>query len=910
MSRTGSAVWTLVLVLVAACSGARTPQLRGMQDVPAAVAAVAAKQPTIVRVQGNLWVVGLPARHGWARERRVLLTKRNVKHGIDVKVGVVVVLDDSYATAAPVGIMYEEPGASFDGALARIVGSDERLRIGRGFGSLSQVTTTSVVELDLGRRDGVGVGDVYEVRGREGTGVIGRVRVVSLEDTRAKAEVINAGPFAAGQEVVYQPQRGDEAVKGAAVTVVVCDFEPKARDKDVVLAGQAFAFDLAKHLREAAGHWKGLEVKQASQMVGDDEKARKLGRAYRADVVVWGTAMCISGRGCALPVFTVVDPGRLATARFEGKEVRFDPVNPRESLERGTASDPAGLVFGLLGSLTFAAQRYGDAAFYLGRVPEGALKGEERYRALRDLCDAQYFLGRLESAMDSAVKLERAAQGHPRGWAMVGARQRARLLAVKGEVDDALKLYREALAVFEALGARHSRAVTLGDIARLLEDKGEVDEALKLHREALAVFEALGARHSRAGMLVDIARLLAKKGEVDEALKLHREALAVFEALGDRRSRAGTLGDIASLLEDKGKVDEALRLHRERLAVFEALGDRSLRAGTLGDIARILEMKGEVDKALKLHREALAVYEALGARRSRAITLGDIARLLEDKGEADEALKLHRERLAVFEALGDRSLRAGTLGDVASLLEDKGDVDEALKLYREALAVFEALGARHSRAITLGDIARLLAKKGEVDEALKLHREALAVFEVLGNRRSRAVALGYIARLLAKKGEVDEALKLHREQLAVFEALGGGRDRAVTLGDIARLLAKKGEVDEALKLHRERLAVFEALGARRSRAAALVDIAQIHLYRKEIATALPMLRESYEIALALGDAYGAAFVGSLLARTLLQAGAKKDAEPVVARASEALIKIGRPTDAEALRALLRAPRTP
>lgn len=104
MARFGRLVFAPLLVLLAACHGPPGA-------VRALPAAVAAKRPTIARVQGNLWLVGLPERHGWARERRVLLTKRDAEHGIDVKVGVVAVLDDGYATAAPVGIVYEEPGA-------------------------------------------------------------------------------------------------------------------------------------------------------------------------------------------------------------------------------------------------------------------------------------------------------------------------------------------------------------------------------------------------------------------------------------------------------------------------------------------------------------------------------------------------------------------------------------------------------------------------------------------------------------------------------------------------------------------------------------------------------------------------------------------------------------------------------
>jgi tetratricopeptide (TPR) repeat protein len=740
-------VWVFLLLLVGACSA--QPGAAAVRDEPRsppeAVAAAQAKGPTLVRIQGNLWVIGLPHKHGWARERRVLLTRHDAERGVDLKVGVVVVLDDSYATAAPVGIVYEEPGASFDGARAALVGSDQRLRVGRGFGSLSAVVTTTLVEITLGSQDEVGVGDVYEVRSLDGRQVVGRVKVTELEATRAKAAVLNAGAMMAGQEVVYQPRSAAEEGKREGLKIVVCNFTPKASGASVQ-AGETFAFDLAKHLREAAASWQGLEVLQVPQLVGDHEPARALGRSYQADIVVWGAALCMEGKGCAQPVYTVVDPARLVTASVSGREVRFDPLSPGSAFERGSAKDPAGVVFGLLGSLAFQAQHYGDAAYYLGRVPEGALVGVDHFRALRDLGDAQYLLGRIESALDTAGKLEREARGSKdRGWQAVGVAYRARILTDNGQVDEALKLLQEVLAAYEALGDRSSRAMTLGYIARILTDKGQVDEALKLHRETLATYEGLGAQRDRAIALSDIARILTDKGQVDEALKLLREALAVYEALGDRRTRAVTLGDIARILTDKGQVDEALKLLRESLAICEVLGERRGRAVTLSDIARILYNKGQMDEALKLLHEALAVYEALGNRRSRALTLRLITHILKDKGQMDEALKLYYEALAVYDALGDRRSRAVTLYDVAKIHLARNDIPAALPMLRESYKILLALGDARGTAFVGESLAQRLIQTGAKTEAEPVVDRAAEALTLIGETADAAALRALIS---------------------------------------------------------------------------------------------------------------------------------------------------------------------
>jgi hypothetical protein len=70
-------------------------------------------------------------------------------------------------------------------------------------------------------------------------------------------------------------------------------------------------------------------------------------------------------------------------------------------------------------------------------------------------------------------------------------------LARQGDPDRALTELNAAKLVFEALGDRRSRAVTLGDIARIMRDKGEVDQALELHREQIQTYEALTAGRAR-----------------------------------------------------------------------------------------------------------------------------------------------------------------------------------------------------------------------------------------------------------------------------------------------------------------------------------------------------------------------------------------------------------------------------
>jgi tetratricopeptide (TPR) repeat protein len=348
----------------------------------------------------------------------------------------------------------------------------------------------------------------------------------------------------------------------------------------------------------------------------------------------------------------------------------------------------------------------------------------------------------------------------------------ARLLTEVGKPDDALFEFQQARSLFKG-----NHAIALGEIARLLAQRGEVDQALKLHQEELAIYEALSDKRSQALTLVNIARLLAQRGEVDQALTLYQENLAILAALGDKRSRAITLVEIARLLAQRGEVDQALTLYQENLAILAALGDKRSQAIIQGEFARLLAKKGEVEQALKLHQENLAIAAALGDKRGRAITLGDIARLLAQRGEVDQALKLHQEELAIYEALGNKQSRALTLGEIARLFAKKGEMDQALKLHQENLAIWAALGDKRGRAITLGDIADLLAQKGEVDQALKLHQEKLAIGESLKDCESIACALWSIGQIELQQLQFERAL----------EHLAGSYDIYLKLGELHRI---------------------------------------------------------------------------------------------------------------------------
>jgi serine/threonine protein kinase/Tfp pilus assembly protein PilF len=215
----------------------------------------------------------------------------------------------------------------------------------------------------------------------------------------------------------------------------------------------------------------------------------------------------------------------------------------------------------------------------------------------------------------------------------------AQALRKTGRVNEAETAYREALAIWEKLGAdrpdrreyRRHAAFTRGTIADLLADAGRTAEAGEEFRRARAAWEKLVAEipgePSCRGQLADLdwkfGNLLREAGKPGEAEECYRRALGAFEKLATdepaerfwHQEHAYVHSLLGGLYQDTGRVRDADAAFRRSLAVLDKLvidfpaadAYRSRRGGVhaeLGqwdaaaaDFARAAELKPDSPQA-------------------------------------------------------------------------------------------------------------------------------------------------------------------------------------------------------------------------------------------------------------------------------------------------------------------------
>jgi class 3 adenylate cyclase/ATP/maltotriose-dependent transcriptional regulator MalT len=193
----------------------------------------------------------------------------------------------------------------------------------------------------------------------------------------------------------------------------------------------------------------------------------------------------------------------------------------------------------------------------------------------------------------------------------------AGLLALRGDIDDARRLFRDAAATYEEFGLRFRRASQAFVGAQIELLAGDVTAAEQQLRASSGAFDEIGAATSATTHRAFLAEVVVRLGRLDDA-----EALAQQVAAEAARDEVITQVlwrcALARIRAREGSAAEALRLAAEARSLlphaeFPQLSIRTLTAAA--EAAGAADDRGEIDRLLA---EARTIADAKGAIASIA----------------------------------------------------------------------------------------------------------------------------------------------------------------------------------------------------------------------------------------------------------------------------------------------------
>eukprot|EP00931_Biecheleriopsis_adriatica_P046800 TRINITY_DN26921_c0_g1_i2.p1 TRINITY_DN26921_c0_g1~~TRINITY_DN26921_c0_g1_i2.p1 ORF type:complete len:519 (-),score=135.18 TRINITY_DN26921_c0_g1_i2:57-1613(-) len=144
----------------------------------------------------------------------------------------------------------------------------------------------------------------------------------------------------------------------------------------------------------------------------------------------------------------------------------------------------------------------------------------------------------IEEALDVWRELG-STKGEASAMASLG-----RIYAQRGLKQDCLQMIRDRMQELRSLDDQRGQVNLSSTCLELLREFDEMDEALALGEQILAIVRQIGDRLGEAHTLSNIAQCRQKMEQFEEALAASQEALAIFQEIGDKGGEAQAHKDL------------------------------------------------------------------------------------------------------------------------------------------------------------------------------------------------------------------------------------------------------------------------------------------------------------------------------------------------------------------------------
>jgi len=401
-------------------------------------------------------------------------------------------------------------------------------------------------------------------------------------------------------------------------------------------------------------------------------------RPYHRSLVDW-----LGNKDSAGPYFvSVADGHRLLADYFERQ-----PPSPRRTSElpwQLAQMKSWQKLYDLLADLDFFEQAWNanqfDLKAYWAQVESGSeLRMTEAYRP-------------------AIITLEQVGNTNRVGFL-------GRLLSDAGHPGEALSLWTFLADHFREVADWDNYQASLGNLANIHHDLGDLDGAMKLYREQERICRELD---NKAGLLASLgnqALILKIRGYPYDAMKLYKEVELMCRELDNKDGLWRTLGNQAPILKARGDLDDALKLLKEQECICRELGNKDGLRASLGNQALILQVRKALNGAMQLHKEEERICRDIGNKDGLSTSLGNQALILHERGDLAGAMNLYELQEHICRQIGNPEGLATSLANRALMLSQELDrPSEALPLAEEAYL----LASEHGYATLAGQVQGIL----------------------------------------------------------------------------------------------------------------------------------------------------------------------------------------------------------
>jgi tetratricopeptide (TPR) repeat protein len=245
------------------------------------------------------------------------------------------------------------------------------------------------------------------------------------------------------------------------------------------------------------------------------------------------------------------------------------------------------------------------------------------------------------------------------------------------------------------------RAANLGSLGRAFYSLGQVERAIKLYEQALAIAREIGYHQNEGIWLGNLGLAYRAQGQVERAIEFHEQALAIAREIGDSQNESIWLGCLGLAYRELGQVEWAVNCYEGALAITREIDDRWNEGAWLGHVGIVYRAMGQVKRAINFFEEALAIACEIGDRRHKGVWLDNLGLAYHDLEQVERAIEFHKRALAIAREIGYRRGESFRLLGLGRALLATRALSKARQHCAEALTL-DMPATSYRAALTLG----------------------------------------------------------------------------------------------------------------------------------------------------------------------------------------------------------------
>jgi tetratricopeptide (TPR) repeat protein len=215
-----------------------------------------------------------------------------------------------------------------------------------------------------------------------------------------------------------------------------------------------------------------------------------------------------------------------------------------------------------------------------------------------------------------------------------------------GQVEQAIKLYEEALTIAREIGDRRREGFILGRLGNAYRNLGQFEQSIELCEEALTIAHETGDRYESV-WLGNLGIAYRALGQIERAINLYEGALAITREIGGRQKEGFILGHLSRAYRNLGQFRRSIKLLEKALVIAHEIGDRLNKVIWFCNLGIVHCILWQVKQAITYYEESLTIAREIGYRRGESYGLLGLGKAMLATGELSEAHRYCTEALAL-----------------------------------------------------------------------------------------------------------------------------------------------------------------------------------------------------------------------------------------------------------------------